>query len=145
MVQTDYRCLLLVRVRSMSTLHAQVVSKLTASLEGTVRVATIVASLLSLVTVFVRCMTTLHAEVMSELASGLECAIWVALEEVSYVNDASGCKRGTYTAAVAVGATCSRLVMVVSCVTSLSAELLCELGALSEGAIRVAIWVLSVA
>lgn len=63
----------------MSALHAQVVSELAASLEGTIRVATVVSSLLSLMTMLVRSMTTLHTKIVSELASSLESAIGVAL------------------------------------------------------------------
>ena len=70
----------------MTTLHTQVVGKLAAGLESTVRVTTVVCSAvaLGLVTVLVGSMAALDAEVMSELAAGLEGAVWVALEAVSH-------------------------------------------------------------
>lgn len=64
----------------MASLHAQVVGKLAASLEGTIGVATVICSLMSML---VRSMTALDTEIVSELAAGLEGAIGVALEVVS--------------------------------------------------------------
>jgi hypothetical protein len=65
----------------MSALHTQVVSKLAASLEGTVRVATVVGSVsgLTLVAVLMGRMAALHTEVVSELAPGFEGAIGITL------------------------------------------------------------------
>jgi len=48
----------------------------------------------------------------------------------------------TYAAVVAAGAASG---VVMSCMTSLSAQLLCKLRALGEGAVRVAVWVVGVA
>ena len=68
----------------MTALSPQVVGELAASLEGAVRVTTVVISATALaLTVLVGSMAALHAEVVSELASGLESAIGVTLEVVS--------------------------------------------------------------
>lgn len=128
----------------MSALNTQVVGELAASLEGAVRVATIVVSAAALALTFrvlVGSMTALHAEVMSELASGLEGAIRITLEVVS----ARTKSQATYVSYAEVTAAGAASGVVVSRMASLSAQLFCEPRALGEGAVWVAVGMVGVA
>lgn len=65
----------------MSALHTQIMSQLATSLEGTIRVASVVFRTCALA--MIRRMSALHSEIMGKLASSLEGTIRVTLEVVS--------------------------------------------------------------
>ena len=126
----------------MSALHTQIMSKLAAGLEGAIRVASVVFSTsgLTLITVLMRRMTALHTKIVGELASRLEGSIRVTLEVVSHLKSMT--KWGKiYTTVIVVGAA-GGILVVVSSVASLSAQLLCEIRTFGEGPVWVAVGVL---